>query len=332
MPIKVACACGAAFAAKDELAGRTVKCPKCAQPLTIPASGAAAPKAAPAGAAKPAAAAATTQRPSAPRQQPAPSAPAAAPSLFDEVGLKATVPGAPVCPGCAAPLPPNAVLCVKCGYNLKLGRRMETMTTSGVAAAGHGGHGESAEEALARAAAALEEDKQAERSKTGEGLPWWAYLIAIVMVVGFMVCMMLIPKEYAMRGAGVVLIIAGIGISIFAYFRVVYIAFTENIGFGLMTLLLGGCGWLVYCIMRWDRCGGYFWMNFAGNGVQWIGYGFIWAADMFAAEPGEEASRYRLPSRPPSAMVCAADRESVLPLLRPSIGGASSEIEATVSL
>ena len=325
MPIKVACACGAAFAAKDELAGRTVKCPKCAQPLTIPAGGGAAPKA-PAGASKPAAAAAA-QRPAAPRPQSAAAAPAAAPSLFDEVGLKGAVPGAPACPGCAAPLPPNAVLCVKCGYNLKLGRRMETMKTSGAAAAGHGGHGESAEEALARAAAALEEDKQAERSKTGEGLPWWAYLIMINLVVGFMVAMMLIPKEYAMRGAGVVLIIAGIGVSIFAYFRVVYIAFTENIGFGLMTLFLGGCGWLVYCIMRWDRCGGYFWMNFAGNGVQWIGYGFIWAADMFAAEPGEDAFHYRLPNRLPIAIVRVLDQGPAVPLVRQPSGEMLSETD-----
>ena len=32
MPIKVACQCGASFAAKDELAGKAVRCPKCKQP------------------------------------------------------------------------------------------------------------------------------------------------------------------------------------------------------------------------------------------------------------------------------------------------------------
>ena len=36
MPIKVQCACGKAFAAKDELAGKTVKCPGCQKPLKIP--------------------------------------------------------------------------------------------------------------------------------------------------------------------------------------------------------------------------------------------------------------------------------------------------------
>ena len=92
MPIKVACKCGAAFAAKDELAGRTVACPKCKQPLKIQA-------------AQPAAAA-------------APAAPHANADLFDGLGLKARDESIPRCPGCNADMPANAVLCVKCGYNV----------------------------------------------------------------------------------------------------------------------------------------------------------------------------------------------------------------------
>ena len=38
MPISVACRCGKAFAANDNLAGKTVKCPGCQQPLVIPAA------------------------------------------------------------------------------------------------------------------------------------------------------------------------------------------------------------------------------------------------------------------------------------------------------
>ncbi|MGE0610695.1 MAG: hypothetical protein AB7O62_26630, partial [Pirellulales bacterium] len=49
MAIPVKCACGQAFSAKDELAGRRVKCPKCGQPLAIPNPGGHAP---PAGAAR----------------------------------------------------------------------------------------------------------------------------------------------------------------------------------------------------------------------------------------------------------------------------------------
>ena len=36
MPIVVSCECGGRFRARDELAGRRMKCPKCSRPLTIP--------------------------------------------------------------------------------------------------------------------------------------------------------------------------------------------------------------------------------------------------------------------------------------------------------
>lgn len=36
MPIAVSCECGGKFRARDELAGRQVKCPRCGRPLTIP--------------------------------------------------------------------------------------------------------------------------------------------------------------------------------------------------------------------------------------------------------------------------------------------------------
>jgi hypothetical protein len=118
MPIKVTCQCGKSFAAKDELGGKAVKCPNCQQPLRIPLAQSAAPlpSAAPrAGAAAPAGF----------------SPPGDAHSLFDEVGLKQAPVGATMCPGCAAPLTPGAVVCIKCGYNMKLGRRMETMRMGG---------------------------------------------------------------------------------------------------------------------------------------------------------------------------------------------------------
>src|SRR5688572_3853669 len=100
MPIKVTCACGQSFAAKDELAGRTVKCPKCSRPLAIPAAGGAA--AIPAAATQP-----MPQQPMMP-QQPLPAAPApaqAAGGLFDEIGISAAPAGTSPCPGCRAPMP-----------------------------------------------------------------------------------------------------------------------------------------------------------------------------------------------------------------------------------
>ena len=48
MSIQAACTCGAQFAAKPELAGKRVKCPKCGQPFMIPAGPALAVSASPA--------------------------------------------------------------------------------------------------------------------------------------------------------------------------------------------------------------------------------------------------------------------------------------------
>jgi hypothetical protein len=42
MPIVVACSCGKQFRAKDEHAGKRLRCPGCGQPLTIPGGGGAA--------------------------------------------------------------------------------------------------------------------------------------------------------------------------------------------------------------------------------------------------------------------------------------------------
>src|SRR6185295_17393970 len=158
MPIKVQCSCGKAFAAKDELAGKTVKCPGCQKPLKIP-GGPAPAKAA----AKPDAAKAAAKKSSADDDDYSLSADEPAPrpksDLFDEVGLKAAPKGTMPCPGCTEPLPPDAVICVKCGYNMKLGRKMKTMTTSGESQ-GAVGHGAVAQDLLDKAADVIEGDEE----------------------------------------------------------------------------------------------------------------------------------------------------------------------------
>jgi len=81
MPITFKCQCGKVLRAREELAGKRVKCPGCHQPVTIPAA--------------------------APPQGTTP-AQAAAPA-------KAT------CPNCGAELIPNAAICVNCGQSVKAG-------------------------------------------------------------------------------------------------------------------------------------------------------------------------------------------------------------------
>lgn len=117
MPIVASCHCGARFAAQDHLAGKTVRCPKCAQPLQIPA-------------ATPAAAPVTPPTPQ-PRQKPPPAtAPAVANvgGLLDEMGMTAV--SGVRCPQCGADTRPDAVICVKCGYNLQRGRQLKVESDS----------------------------------------------------------------------------------------------------------------------------------------------------------------------------------------------------------
>jgi hypothetical protein len=182
MPIKVQCACGKAFAAKDELAGKTVKCPNCQQPLKIAAGGNNQPAKAAAPAAKPAAAKSAPSKPS---------APAAAPvhdDLFDEIGLAPPVEGTRPCPGCAEPMAIDAILCVKCGYNTRIGRRMLTEANTEEAVEGHGAV---AQDLLNKAAEVIEGDEEAERTKTTEGMPWWVYLIILIILISIAAAMIM---------------------------------------------------------------------------------------------------------------------------------------------
>ena len=101
MPIKVKCgSCSAGFKAKDELAGRRVKCPKCQSPVVI--------KAAP-----------TTAKPAA--------KPAANPLLgiLDEEDVRSAVRG-PICENCGSEVKRGMVICIECGFNMETGNRLET--------------------------------------------------------------------------------------------------------------------------------------------------------------------------------------------------------------
>jgi ribosomal protein L40E len=185
MAIKVQCSCGKAFAAKDELADKTVKCPGCQKPLKIPGGTAPAKAAKPEAAAKPepakkaAAKSGDDDDYSLSAEEPAPRPKS---DLFAEVGLKAAPKGTMPCPGCMAPLPQDAVVCVKCGYNMKLGRKMKTLSTGG-ASHGEAGHGVVAQDLMDRAAETLEGDEEAEESKGKEGMPWWVYLIILIVLI-----------------------------------------------------------------------------------------------------------------------------------------------------
>lgn len=171
MPIKVTCSCGQALNAKDELAGKTVRCPKCKQPLTIPNPKAEAPAAKSAWGS----------------QGPDPFAVGAGglEGLFDEEGFTAAPKHAgPVCPSCGAAMEPNAMICIECGFNLQLGQRMAAF--QGVETGGHDAHSSSAHALLARAEEEIRQTPLTQSdSDYGDGAQ--AYILAGVMVVGAVV-------------------------------------------------------------------------------------------------------------------------------------------------
>ena len=114
MSIKARCdGCGTGFQAKDSLAGKRVKCPKCAQPITI---------------GQPTASKGRTGKGTA-KKSGAPVAAAGGHNpvldLLDEVQVKPAVRG-PICPNCSKAMSQLAVVCVECGYNVETGKQLKT--------------------------------------------------------------------------------------------------------------------------------------------------------------------------------------------------------------
>ena len=88
-------ACGQVLEAPEEMAGEAIECPSCEAEITIP--------------------------------QPAQEDTLVLPNLPDiQIGSTAASPAETLCPECGAALADGAVLCVACGFHLKLGKKIST--------------------------------------------------------------------------------------------------------------------------------------------------------------------------------------------------------------
>ena len=102
MAIEFTCqACGHVLKLRDEAAGKRGRCPSCGGAVSVPAT--------PTSASTPPVASAAPAGP-------APSVPTPSPA-----------PQTKACPDCGNPLPLMAVICVKCGLNLKTGKKLQTV-------------------------------------------------------------------------------------------------------------------------------------------------------------------------------------------------------------
>lgn len=241
MPIPVTCRCGQSFAAGDHLAGRTVQCPKCKSPLAIPSPQAAA-------------APSPFSAPGAP--PPSPFGGGAGPSIFDDAGMRTFTPGRALCPSCNEELQPNAVLCVKCGYNLQLGRKMTSHVKT--ATASHGGHGDAAAALLERAAKTIAEDKEEEKKKLKEGMPWWMLGAIFIFVLSTCITLLLLPARQAIGYAAAAVCFAMFVAIIYNMVLLVIIAFQHAPIHGFLLIVNPGYAPL-YILARWEHTNHVFW-------------------------------------------------------------------------
>ena len=113
MAIKATCgSCKSSFNAKDSLAGRTVKCPKCGERLRVPGE-------------KSGAAPAKAKKKKKKRVKPSEGTFNLMDDLLDEAKVKTKSKGI-VCDDCGAELEMGATICIECGFNLETGSRLRT--------------------------------------------------------------------------------------------------------------------------------------------------------------------------------------------------------------
>ena len=283
MPIKVSCQCGQQFAAKDEFAGKVVKCPKCQRPLAIGAA------------------------PGAKRAPVQAGAPSAVAALLDEVGFHVhndkEEEAVQHCPACDAKISDHAVLCVYCGFHLESGKFIK-----GVAGSGPGGIAQKAEGhegvaqlLLKRAEQTIEMDKDEERKIRTQGMPMWMIITILSIIATFAVGMSVLPRDQAFMISGYVWMgVTGI-ISLVYWVRLVIAAFTEKLACGLMFLFVPFYA-LFYVITRWSECGKLFLIYLTLSILQPLGLVLVIVAPKFKEAPGQDV---RLPIQPPAIVACA---------------------------
>lgn len=224
MPIKVACRCGQAFAAKDELAGKTVKCPKCQAPLVI-------------GSPPPTAAANVSLN-----------------SLLDEEGF--TSHAGIRCAKCNEAIPPGGMICIACGHNMQTG--MSVIPGARTKTKAPKGHGEATESILNRAAEELKKAPPPKDESAG-GMAM-SYVLTIVMFTitatvatgGFFLFRTLEASSNRPLMSGLAMQWIGSGLSALGHIWISVVGFFESGLTGILCLLVPFYS-LIYGFMKGHR-------------------------------------------------------------------------------
>jgi hypothetical protein len=258
MPIRVKCVCQQQFDAPDNLAGKTVKCPKCASPIVIPS---------------PAAAMAAR----------APGPPSAVAALLDEVGVKQR--SLTACPSCGAHHEPDAVLCVECGFNFRTGRRIEMKGAAPGMDPGDG-HTVNAEFLIQKALRDQEADRVMQKKLMSFGIPWWGYLLILIGLIGFIVGMGSLPQDVAMTVAGWILLSAAILLGVVSRIWFLVAAFKVSIVWFLVVFFIPAGDW-IFAFTNWDEGAGPFFLELGSILLSFLAFFAFWLSTVLISEEGE---------------------------------------------
>jgi heme/copper-type cytochrome/quinol oxidase subunit 3 len=283
MAIKVTCRCGQQFAAKDELAGKVVKCPKCQESLKVGASPA---------------------PPSGGPVRAQPAGPSAVAKLLDEVGFhlhEKEDDSVQHCPACDQEISDHAVLCVRCGYNLETGKFVKGMGGGPGAIQKAEGHEGAALMLLKKAERSITQDKDEERKMRTQGMPLWMIITILSIIASFTVGMSVLPRDQAFLVSGYVWMSVCGALAIVYWFRLVIIAFQESISHGLMFQFVPFYA-LYYVVKRWDDCGKLFMTHAILSLLVIPGCMLVIVSPKLKSEPAREVT---LAGRYPSAVMSA---------------------------
>ena len=224
--------CSTKFKAKEALAGKKVKCPKCSSPISVPTSNAV-----------PAAVGAAKRSGS--NYNPVL-------DLLDEAGVKA-VPQGPVCDNCGTEMHPASVICIDCGFNMATREQLKTEIYDDVQEGAIDPGQSDTEKIMEKAEKAIDDSPvTAVGQNFGDGAD--SFVIAAIATIGFILLMVIgvtiiLSMDWIMDAleleAYQVSLWASVMIALGCTIWISWIAFSMNTNQGLACVCTAG----LYCVI-----------------------------------------------------------------------------------
>ncbi len=230
MGIKSSCKCGFSFNAKDHLAGKKVKCPRCKDALTIPQVGEE-----------------EVAKTAVLTEQAAGSSPSGRSvnndllNLLDEEGVHGIAQG-PICSSCGSVMSATSVICVNCGFNVASGEFLETEVDdeSGIEAVGV----TDTDKIMAQAEAEIDENPiTAVNQDFGDGADSYVIAVGAVAFAGLLILTglaVVLVMEYVTEDINPAWIglLVGVTFSMISQLYLLVVAFLDNVTQGILCMFV----------------------------------------------------------------------------------------------